>query len=84
MMVVLAIMGMLATTAKPTFDGMQARARRVEGTTHLGSFHKYLKLYYLDHKSYTYDIGKLGLSNLKSTYYDVGFSWMGLPRDKSF
>ena len=72
MMVVLAIMGMLATTAKPTFDGMQARARRVEAKVQLPVFVQHMKLYYQDKGSYRVNINALGLGDLKTTHYDIG------------
>ena len=81
MMVVLAIMGMLATTAKPTFDGMQARARRTEAKIHLPTFVKHLKAYKVEHGTFTIKASKLGLQDLKTKYYDIGFHWCatGVP-----
>jgi type IV pilus assembly protein PilE len=58
-LIVVIILGILATIAVPQFTGMIRRARLSEGWSALGAIKTAQEIYHLDHNAYTTSLGLL-------------------------
>jgi type IV pilus assembly protein PilA len=76
LMVVVAIIGVLASVAVPNFQKYQARARQTEAKVQLASIFSMEKAFTMDQNSYSSCLSNLGFQqNARGkAYYTIGFS----------
>ncbi len=79
LMIVVAIVGILATIAIPQFQSFQARARRTEGITLMQSLGFAQRAYWTENGTYTTDFAKLDWVPQGSPRYLYGFGWTMFP-----
>ena len=73
LMVVVAIIGILATVAVPNFQKYQARARSAEVKAHLNGIFTVEQLAFADYGSFASCLNTLGVSD-NANYYSYGFN----------
>ena len=78
-MVVVAIIGILASVAVPQYSKFQAKARAVEAKSSLGAVYTIEASFYSDASYYTGCLANIGYAVTSGTksYYTVGFSSIG-------
>ncbi len=82
LMIVVAIIGILASIAIPNYQKYQAKARTSEGKIQLAAAYTAQKSFYIEYSSYTGCLGNAGYApdlgignqNTSKRYYAVGFS----------
>jgi type IV pilus assembly protein PilA len=74
LMIVVAIIGILATIAVPNFQRFQAKARASEARTQLSALNTAEKAFYAEWNSYSTDLVGIGFSPEGSLRYVVGFN----------
>jgi type IV pilus assembly protein PilE len=62
LMIVVAVVGILASIAYPSYTRHVAKNARTEGQRELIRLSQLMEQYFLDHRSYTTDMTKLGMS----------------------
>ncbi len=76
LMIVVAIIGILATVAIPNFSRFQAKARQSEAKTLLSGIYTAEKAFHAEWTNYTADLVNAGfdVNIVRSRYTDIGFS----------
>jgi len=83
LMVVVAIIGILASLAIPSIGKYMAKARQSEAKTQLASLYTAEKAFYAEYTAYHSAFGALGYSPEGKLRYVVGFAAAGTPADAS-
>lgn len=78
LMVVVAIIGVLATIAIPSVSKYIAKARQTEAKTNLSSLYTSEKAFYAEYNAYHSMFGAVGYSPEGKLRYNVGFSAAGV------
>ena len=73
-MIVVAIIGILATLAYPSLEGYLQRAKQSEVKTNLATIHAAEKLYHASNGSYTDDLVALGVDIADDAIYSSGIT----------
>lgn len=73
-MIVLAIIGILATMAFPSYQGLQRRARQAEAKNLLSAIYTGEKAYLAQFNGYTDNLVKIGFTHDGGLRYNAGFS----------
>ena len=81
LMVVVAIIGILASLAIPSVGKYMAKARQSEAKTQLSSFYTAEKAFFAEYSAYHSAFGALGYSPEGKLRYVVGFDGPGNPAD---
>lgn len=71
LMIVVVIVGILASIAYPAYQDQVRKSRRSDGKAALQTLATRLEQYYLDNKQYTSTLGSLGYTAVGSTYYST-------------
>ena len=79
LMVVVAIIGVLATIAIPNVQKYIAKARQTEAKTNLSSIYTSEKAFYAEYTAYHSAFGPIGYSPEGKLRYNVGFAAPGTP-----
>ncbi len=79
LMVVVAIIGVLASIAVPSINKYLAKARQSEAKTNLSSIYTSEKAFYAEYTAYHTMFGAIGYSPEGKLRYNVGFSAAGTP-----
>jgi len=82
LMIVVAIIGLLATIAIPNFFGIQKRAKTTEARSNLGAIWTLQEAYYVENETYANPSGELdpGLYDGTTGWSDLGFYPNGTTR----
>lgn len=78
LMIVVAIIGILATVAIPNFQRFQAKAKQSEARTQLSALFTANKAFHAEWSSYTSSFPNMGYSPEGALRYRVGFSGAGV------
>jgi len=81
LMVVVAIIGILASLAIPSIGKYMAKARQSEAKTQLSSLYTAEKAFFAEYSAYHSQFGPLGYSPEGKLRYVVGFAAVGTPAD---
>ena len=79
LMIVVAIIGILATVAIPNFQRFQAKARQSEARTNLSGIYTGQKAFFSEWNQYYGDFRDIGFSPEGQLRYHVGFAAVGAP-----
>lgn len=71
LMIVVVIIGILASIAYPAYQDQVRKSRRSDGKAALQTLATRLEQYYLDNKQYTSTLSSLGYTAIGSTYYST-------------
>lgn len=77
LMIVVAIIGILATVAVPNFQRFQAKARQSEARTNLSSLYTALKGFHAEWNVYYGDFRDIGMQPTGRLNYNIGFAAAG-------
>ena len=77
LMIVVAIIGILATIAIPNFNRFQVKARQGEAKTNLAGLYNSEKTFFAEWNGYTGDFRDIGYSPEGKLHYHVGFAAVG-------
>jgi len=87
LLIVVMIIGILATLAVPAYQGMVERARAAEAIQNVGSLMRAISLYYLEHNAYPRANGGTGAIHLTTrpvgAYGDLNSAGLGIELDDS-
>lgn len=79
LMVVVAIIGVLATIAIPRVNRFIAKSRQSEAQVNLSSLYTFNKNFYVEFQGYTSIFGAMGFKPEGNLRYNVGFTGTSLP-----
>ena len=71
LIIVVIIIGILASIAAPMMQGMKAKAIYSEAVTTLGTIRTVMRLYYVEHEMYPYSMTTLFLSNYSDSNFEA-------------
>ena len=74
LMIVIAIIGILTSTAIPTFLGFQEKSRQTEAKTNLGALGTTANAYMAEFDTYVANIDQLGWNAIGTLRYDYGYN----------
>lgn len=83
LMIVVAIIGILASIAVPNFMKFQARAKQSEAKANLAGFFTSMKSYFAEHSTYTCGTCGFAVEKNNHYFYDVGNAVYIQPGDGS-
>ena len=73
MMITVAIVGVLAAIALPSYNDYVVRSKIIDGTTKLGDFRAQMEKAFLDNRSYVDPAGKCWVANVTAVAKDGNF-----------